>query len=85
MRRVLVLATLLALIVVLAVATVALADHDAGPCNDSGDPGNADYAQHHIVPVADDGDLGEADHDGDGMSHNPGGHHGYSACNPSGR
>lgn len=81
MRRVLVLAFVLALMVVLAVASVAVADHDAGPCNDSGEPGNSDYAQHHIVPTAQEGDLGEADHDGDGDAHNPGGHHGYSACN----
>lgn len=84
MRRPLVLGVLLALIVVLAVATAALAGHNAGPCNDSGEPGNSDYAQHHIVPVAKDGDLGRADHDGDGMSHSPGSHGGYSACNPSG-
>jgi hypothetical protein len=84
MRRVLSLASLLALMVVLLVASVALASHNAGPCNDSGEPGNSDYAQHHIVPVAAEGDLGEADHDGDGMTHNPGSHRGYSACNPSG-
>lgn len=77
MRRVLVFAFLLALMVVLAVASVAVADHNVGPCNDSGEPGNSDYAQHHIVPAAQDGDLG-----GDG--HIPGSHQGYSACNPSG-
>ncbi|MGH2746837.1 MAG: hypothetical protein ACRDKB_02785 [Actinomycetota bacterium] len=84
MRRVLLLASLLALMVVLAVASVAVADHNLGPCNESGGPGNSDYAQHHIVPVAQDGDLGEADHDGDLMTHNPGSHQGYSFCNPSG-
>ena len=26
--------------------------HSAPPCNDSGEPGNSDYAQHHIVPLA---------------------------------
>lgn len=78
MRRVLVLAFLLALMVVLAVASVAVADHNVGPCNDSGEPGNSDYAQHHIVPLAQEGDVGEG-------GHIPGSHQGYSACNPSGR
>lgn len=54
--------------------------HTTGPCNDSGEPGNSDYAQHHIRPQAQDGDIGAVDHDGDGMSHNPGTHRGYSAC-----
>ncbi len=25
--------------------------HSAPPCNDSGEPGNSDYATHHIVPA----------------------------------
>lgn len=51
--------------------------HNAGPCNDSGEPGNSDYAAHHIVPLAKSGDLGHG-------GHIPGSHHGLSACNPSG-
>jgi hypothetical protein len=47
--------------------------HSAPPCNDSGEPGNSDYAQHHIVPLAQDGALG---HDG----HVPGSHQGFSVC-----
>lgn len=61
---------------VLMVASPALA-HQAGPCNDSGEPGNSDYAQHHIVPLAQEGGLGA-----DG--HKPGTHRGYSVCDPSG-
>ena len=62
----------------------AAAAHNGGPCNDSGEPGNSDYAQHHIRPVAQSGDMGATDHDGDGASHTPGSHEGYSACDPSG-
>lgn len=47
--------------------------HDDGPCNDSGEPGNSDYAQHHIVPLAQEGGMGN-----DG--HKPGSHQGYSIC-----
>lgn len=62
-------------------ATVALtlgaagpaAAHNAGPCNDSGEPGNSDYATHHIVAAAHEGALGN-----DG--HIPGTHMGYSVC-----
>lgn len=62
-------------------ATVALtlgtagpaAAHDAGPCNESGGPGNSDYAAHHIVAAAHDGALGNG-------GHKPGSHMGYSAC-----
>lgn len=43
--------------------------HNAGPCNDSGEPGNSDYAQHHIVPA----ELGND-------AHKPGTHRGYSVC-----
>ncbi len=68
--------TLVLFIVVLTVALavpVAFADHNVGPCNDSGEPGNSDYAQHHIVPA----DLGHG-------GHIPGRHHGFSVCDPSG-
>lgn len=47
-------------------AGLASADHNAGPCNDSGEPGNSDYARHHIVVVA--------------SNHVPGTHRGFSAC-----
>lgn len=47
--------------------------HSAPPCNDSGDPGNSDYARHHIVSLATVGGLGA-----DG--HVPGTHHGFSIC-----
>jgi hypothetical protein len=46
--------------------------HDAGPCNDSGEPGHSDFAQHHVVPVV-----------GQESDHNPGEHQGFSSCNPS--
>lgn len=51
--------------------------HDAGPCNDSGEPGNSDYAKHHIVALATEGALGNG-------GHKPGAHAGFSFCNPSG-
>jgi hypothetical protein len=47
--------------------------HSAPPCNDSGAPGNSDYARHHIVPLATDGSLGAG-------GHVPGTHHGFSVC-----
>jgi hypothetical protein len=50
-------------------ASTASADHNVGPCNDSGEPGNSDYAKHHIVPA----DLGNG-------AHKPGAHRGFSAC-----
>lgn len=59
----------------LSVATAgAAAAHSAPPCNDSGEPGNSDYAQHHIVPLAKQGALGTP-HD-----HVPGTHQGFSIC-----
>lgn len=78
---------LLVLVIVLVIALVAVipaAAHSAPPCNDSGDPGNSDYAQHHIRFLANNGDLGKVDHDGDGIMHAPGVHQGFSLCNPSG-
>lgn len=69
MRRIVMTAVLiLALIALLAPAALA---HNAGPCNDSGEPGHSDYARHHIVPA----DLGSG-------GHIPGTHHGYSLCIP---
>ena len=52
--------------------------HNPGPCNDSGEPGNSDYATHHIADAAKGGNIG-----GDG--HVPGAHQGFSFCNPSGK
>lgn len=46
--------------------------HAAPPCNDSGEPGHSDYAQHHIVVLATAGELGHV--------HVPGSHQGYSLC-----
>ena len=69
----------LAVIIVTVMATMTLsigasAAHNVGPCNDSGEPGNSDYAQHHIVPA----DLGAG-------GHIPGSHGGYSVCLGTGR
>lgn len=47
--------------------------HDAPPCNDSGDPGNSDYAKHHISALAKVGALGAG-------GHIPGSHQGFSLC-----
>ncbi len=52
------------------------AAHQAGPCNESGEPGHSDFAQHHIVPFAKEGGLGAG-------GHKPGSHQGFSACDPS--
>jgi hypothetical protein len=55
------------------------AAHNAGPCGDAGEPGNSDFAQHHIVAMA-------HEEPGTVAEHNPGTtHQGYSACNPSGQ
>lgn len=63
------------LIAVLATMTLSVGAlaHQAGPCNDSGEPGNSDYAQHHIVAAAHEGALGAG-------GHIPGFHQGYSLC-----
>ncbi len=70
MRRIVVFAVLVILLMVLMIPT-ALADHNVGPCNDSGEPGNSDYAKHHIVPAT----LGN-------NAHKPGSHQGFSVCLP---
>ena len=68
----------LVIVVLLAAVTVLPAfAHTAGPCNDSGEPGNSDYGIHHIKALATVGGIG-----GDG--HVPGSHQGFSVCNPSG-
>ena len=72
---------ILVLVLVLAmVAVVPAFAHNAGPCNDSGEPGHSDYAKHPIVAMALNGDLGKVDHDGDEIAHVPGAHKGFSAC-----
>lgn len=67
----------LATVLVAVMATMALAvgasAHSAPPCNDSGEPGNSDYAKHHIVALAKDGALGN-------NGHKPGTHQGFSLC-----
>ena len=45
--------------------------HGASPCNDSGEPGNSDYARHHIVEAT--------------PGHVPGTHGGFSLCLGTGR
>lgn len=63
---------------VLIIATLSpVGAHSAPPCNDSGEPGNSDYARHHIVPLATTGGLGDG-------GHKPGSHRGFSLCDPSG-
>jgi hypothetical protein len=74
-RQLLVLAIVLLIALVTALPAFA---HNAGPCNDSGEPGNSDYAIHHIKALATTGGMGA-----DG--HVPGTHQGFSICNPSGR
>ncbi len=68
----------IAVVLITVLATMALAmgasAHNVGPCNDSGEPGNSDYAQHHIVPAT----LGAG-------AHIPGSHGGYSVCLGTGR
>jgi len=60
---------LVGVMVSMALAMGASADHNVGPCNDSGEPGNSDYARHHIVPAT----LGND-------AHKPGSHQGFSLC-----
>jgi hypothetical protein len=69
----------LILIFAIAMMTVSTA-FAAPPCNDTdgdGSPSGYEYAKNHIVPLAKDGILGQG--------HKPGSHHGFSACNPSGK
>jgi hypothetical protein len=70
MRRLLI--VLLVLLIAL-VSVVPVFAHGAPPCNDSGEPGNSDYAKHHISFLAKQGLLGN-----DG--HVPGSHQGFSLC-----
>ncbi len=73
-RRLAVVLATVALMMVMVVPS-ALA-HNGGPCNDSGEPGNSDYAEHHIAFLAKSGGIGQP-----GVVHNPGvGHQGFSVC-----
>jgi len=64
------------IVMALSTAPSALADHQAGPCTPSEDPGHSEYAQHHIVVLAEAGMLGNG-------GHKPGEHHGVGGCAPS--
>ena len=77
MRKLQLLIIVLVLLVAL-VSVVPVFAHSAPPCNDSGEPGNSDYAQHHIKFLATIGSLGSG-------GHIPGTHQGFSLCNPSGK
>lgn len=66
----------IAMMLIMAMVGTALAGHNGGPCNDNGEPGNSDYAQHNIVPLATTGNLGD---------NIPGTINGFSVCNPSGQ
>ena len=61
---------LIVMLIVLVTAVPAFAD-SLPPCNDSGDPGNSDYAKHHIAFLAKNGALGNE-------GHKPGSHQGFS-------
>ncbi len=74
MMKKLIIGLMVSLLLVFAVASTVLAAHNVGPCNDSGEPGNSDYARHHIVPAT----LGAG-------AHIPGSHGGYSVCLGTGR
>lgn len=67
----------LATVLIAVLASMSLAvgasAHSAHPCNDSGDPGNSDYAKHHISVLAKAGGMGN-----DG--HKPGAHQRFSLC-----
>ena len=69
MRKLLI--VILVLLISLVVAVPVFAD-GLPPCNDSGDPGNSDYAKHHIAFLAKQGVIGHG--------HVPGTHQGFSDC-----
>ena len=64
------------IVMALSIAAPASADHQAGPCTPSEDPGHSEYAHHHIVVLARAGMLGDG-------GHKPGEHHGVGGCAPS--
>lgn len=64
------------IVMALSMATPVLADHQAGPCTPSEDPGHSEFAHHHIILLAQAGMLGEG-------GHKPGAHHGMGGCAPS--
>lgn len=70
MRRTTIVIVVVLLLLALAPAAFA---HSALPCNDSGEPGNSDYAKHHIVALATERGLGNG-------GHKPGSHQGFSLC-----
>jgi hypothetical protein len=74
MRKTMIAAAASALLTMALAGTVSA--HQAGPCNPSPGPGHSEFAAHHIVPFAQEGDLGAG-------GHKPGGHQGFSLCNPS--
>ncbi len=69
MRRILAVLAIVAGVSMLAVSGAGA--HAAPPCNDSGGPGNSDYARHHIVEAT--------------PGHVPGTHGGFSLCLGTGR
>ncbi len=79
MRRLLLLLTVAVVMAAMMVASAMPAfAHDAGPCEQTDEPGHSEYAQHHVVPTA-----GHEDPTGQ-TNHYPGVHQGFSFCNPSG-
>ncbi len=75
MRRILLMLSAAMLVAVMAVASAMPAfAHDAGPCEQTADPGHSEYAEHHIVFHAHEGTLGAG-------GHIPGtAHQGFSTC-----
>ncbi len=75
MRKVII--VILILLIALVAVVPVFADSKP-PCEDSGGPGNSDYASHHIAFLAKQGIIGHG--------HVPGtAHQGFSFCNPSGK
>jgi len=62
---------LLVLIFVMALAAPVFADDNPGPCSSTNDPGNSEFAIHHIVPAT--------------PGHVPGSHGGFALCLGTGR
>ncbi len=72
MKKKIATALALAMMTAMTVGAPAFA-HQAGPCAPSADPGNSEFAAHHIVPFAQAGELGAG-------GHIPGTHQGFSLC-----
>ena len=60
----------------LALAAPGAADHNVGPCNTQAEPGQSEFARHHVVPVSQSGMPASE-------RHHPGMHRGFSFCAPS--